>query len=352
MSYKPRTSRNSLPDQDKLTADTLESFFGAGCWKWAVDDIPSTANRLQVRNQNTVAKPQDVDRYALAYTREDPVPAIVVTNDGSKGGPRLLVDGSTRTEGCLRAMSAAKRALIIPQFVLNVDPDNLDEVTMGQLLMLGVSLNAKNGTPMTLRNISEVLSVAVPDEASISSNALAAMLHVSPSTIQRVRTLRAAESRAERLDVEGVSALSLSHLVLLGQKEPKISDQIFKGITTLVMRARLSTNEMKVLFKDVEASLNDKDRMGVIARWERECADRIAGRAARPTAVRRLQLLLGQLERIDPKAMVENNAALFDANLARMYTARDKLDEMIKAQTATMRARGPIPAPTFSDSKR
>ena len=352
---KPKTSYNSLEPQDQLTCDIIEEFLGERSWRLFEDDpIPSTANRLQVRNQKEVARPVDVDRFSLAYQRENPVPAIVVTSDGSEGGPRLLIDGSTRAEGRLRATTVMKWPAQIRQFVLNVDPDRLDDVTRGQLYMLGLALNGTNGTPMTLRNIADVLTIAVPHEDNISAAALAAMVRCSPSTIVRVRDLRKAEARAERLgipieakgdDDKGGVTLSDSHLVMLGQKEQKISDRIYADVVQLVRQAKLSTNEMKVLFSDLQASYDDKSRLATITRWRKENSDRIAGRATRPTAARRLVLVLGQLEAIDIKSTVETQPALFDTNLGRLYAAKDKIEEMIKAQLETSHSRGPVTVP-------
>lgn len=338
---------SSLAAQDQLTAKILEEWFGEKCWRFFEEDsIPNTANRSQVRDQNLVAKPADVDKLSLAYQREQPVPAIVVTNDGSKGSPRIVIDGSTRAQGRLQACKLMKWQVTIPQFVLNIDPDEMDEITEARMRLCGLALNDEHGTPMTVRNISAVLAASMPDESSMSAATLAAMVRCSPSTVERMRQLRKAEARAVELDVV-TDGLNDSALVMLGAKEQKISNKIFEEVVKIVRQAKLSTVEMTALFKDIQTSHDDQSRMGTIRRWQRENADRIAGRAARPTGVGRLRLVLGQLESIDPKAMAESDPALMEANLDRLMKGRDWFDTAIKTAQGTMRARGPVPPVPF-----
>lgn len=348
---KPKTVISSLTPENQLVAQILEEWFGEKCWRFFEDDgIPNTANRSQVRDQNLVAKPADVDKLSLAYQREQPVPGIVVTNDGSKGSPRIVIDGSTRSQGKLQACKVMKWPATIPQFVLNIDPDELDEITEARMRLCGLALNAPHGTPMSIRNISSVLMASLPDESSMSAATLAELARCSPSTVERARQFRRAEARAAELNVD-TDGMADSSLVILGQKDQKISNKIFEEVVKLVRQAHLSTAEMRTLFKDLQSSYDDASRMGTIRRWQRECADRIAGRAGRPTDAARLRLLLGQVATIDPKALAESDPALMEGNLDRLLGLRDWADAAVKAAQGTMRARGPVPVVPFTTGR-
>ena len=352
---KPKTVLSSLEPQDQLKVAIVEEFFGKNSssnqvWRWYPDEpVPSIANRFQVRDGDLVAKPSDVDKFSRAYQDGNPVPAIVTTMDGSKGSPRKVVDGSTRSEGMIQAAKAMKVAATIPTIMIMVDPDNMDLSTERNLYLLGTALNGDNGTPMTLRNISRVLTFALPDEDTLSAASLAKLLRVSDSTVQRARALRRAEARAAELDItlsDEDRALSESAVALLGQKDAKISDEIFRAVVSLTLRARLSTPEMKQLFREIESSGDDAVRKSTIKRWESENADRIEGRAARPTGGRRLMLLLGQVVKISAESTVPRDASLVDANLRRLDEVQDKLDEIRKLHLAKARTHGPaVPTP-------
>jgi len=286
---RPITRYESLAPQHQLVADKLRLFditWESGFYERG--PIPDPANRLQVRTKTpSLSK---IQAYRLGWERGDPFPGVVRTADGA------LVDGWARVEGALLATDVNT----IPQFVIDVTSGDIEPAVLANLKMFATAINQRNGEIMPLANVAAVLLEAAPDK---TIKAIAASLHCSESTVQRALAARKAMDRIASLgiELEDDDRITISHLVLLGGWDAVLENEVYTKFVTLTQAASLSSNEIKMVYRELKSLHTDEERMAILDREEANSRDRIAGHGTRPTGAGIVRRLLGQIRKFEDR---------------------------------------------------
>jgi hypothetical protein len=286
---------------------------------------------VQVRQEEEPPS-SSIDKYVLAFERGDAVPPVVFTADG------YLVDGRRRNMG----MERIKGATTIPALVIDVIYSKAPEPVVNNVKQLALRLNMTHGDKMNARNIADVLFETSPDD---EPRVIAARLKVSPNTVHRVLAMRRAAERAERnhVDIEDTSRVSASHLAILGQKEKQLTEPVFTGVLTVSRDARLSTNEMQDLIREVGQAGSEQEKLAVIAQSVKLNQERINGLADRPTGgparVLRLYGMLRAAVGENPELLVVHDQDSSEDYLRKLNLMIDWLNKIGQAQVVADRSR-------------
>lgn len=321
------TTVASLPAEEQASGRLIEDSGFTSWYYLDYKDLPPEGQYIQVRDTKFLAPPMEVAKYHLAYANGDILPAIIVTEDG------FLVDGNTRRAGAMKAGLTG-----LPTFVLRLNYTEAPEPVRKRLVMLATRANQINGRQMTRQNVEAIIRYVADDEDTPKT--LAAKLNCSPATVAGVLALRRGMNRAERLEVERGS-LTLSHLKVLGQKEPKLNDPVFVALMMLVRDARMSVKEMGEICSRLEHLPTDKAKLDLLADERRLATDRIRGIADRPSAAGVVRRALGGIRKHSeaPDRAVEENPELVGRYLAELYETQAVIGKIIAAQSAVEHSR-------------
>jgi hypothetical protein len=246
--------KNSLPDYAKPVADKIERLG----FKWEFDyefpvPDPDKTQRVQIRNEDHIAKPADVNVYAAAMKRGDKFPPGVVTKDGR------FVDFNTR------AKAAHKLGWPhFPAFVINVDYGAATDSERERVQLLGASFNTTHGKRLD-RNELAMNIYHVANSPDWTAERVAALLGISQSTVNAIFAQARAERRAQTLGVAFNGSVTASSRALLGQRSDKLTDPPFKAIAKLAQDAGLTHGELRDLCNRVqEAQGSDAEKVAVV----------------------------------------------------------------------------------------
>lgn len=286
--------------------------------------LAERGKRLQVRDTAELAPRNEVARYMQAIKRGDLLPPVILTRDG------YLVDGHTRTE-------AARQAGwdYFPAFELDVNFEGAPDAMIKQLITLGAASNLTHGRGMSRKNIQQVIRMV--QNPGDQAKDIAKKLHVPTYTVQSVMNVAKTVERAQRLgvDIGDESSPGGSHLALLGGRNVRYTDLVFKEFLTLMRDARYTVKDTKELGDRLEALGTEQDKLNLLARERQARSDVIAGAADKPRLSARLRQSLGfaLANREVPGNLVEIGSQQTREDHRRvLYDTRDLIDKVIAMQ--------------------
>lgn len=245
-------SRNSLTDQDRTVASTVE--VEAWLQRRGVKYAPATAIPLhlvdakrslanQARKDALVS--DSVERYVVGFKKGDPFPPIVCYAVGNK---LVIVDGNNR-------FAAAKKAG--QEFILGIV---IDELTPSDLIqLLTVEANARHGKvePLEWRVKQAIGLIGLGRSLEESAEAAG----VSATQLRNAKKAYDADHRARLLKIFGFSDLSTTAKMYLSALR---DDPVFKAASILVVGRKLSVEQVMQLVRDVKAARSESERLDVI----------------------------------------------------------------------------------------
>jgi hypothetical protein len=258
--------KNSLPDYAKPVADKIEKLG----FKWEFDyefpvPDPDKTQRVQIRNEDHIAKPADVNVYAAAMKRGDKFPPGVVTKDGR------FVDFNTR------AKAAHKLGWPhFPAFVINVNYGAATESERERVQLLGASFNTTHGKRLDRNELAMNIRF-VANNPDWTAERVAALLGISQATVNALFAQARAEQRAKRLGVTLNGSVTASNKAILGQRSEKLTDAPFKAIAMLAQDAGLTHGELRDLCNRVQVvEGSEAERVAVVEKERGARAAQIA----------------------------------------------------------------------------
>jgi hypothetical protein len=319
-------NKADLPPYAQAYVTRIEEF--GFRWKFVAEHrLGDIGRRVQIRDDEKVAPPSEVSRYAQAMRRGDQMPPVVLTADN------YMVDGNTRTEA---ANKLGWRTF--PAFELDVSFHNAPDSIKRQLQYLGGGFNLTHGRGMNTANITHLVeSLSLEDD---TPRELARRLHLPESTASTVLNASKARKRATRLNIKLNGKLTNSHLKLFGAKSQLFTDPVFAQFILLTQDARLSIQATTDLAKRLQAAGTEAERLEVLREERNGYHDIIVGGATSPSRAAQLRRSLGFLiGQDDPDVLAELEPSAADTHMKTMVAAARRLTEVIEAQQKIERSR-------------
>jgi hypothetical protein len=247
------TSRQSLPDYAKPTADKIERLG----FRWEFDyeypvPEPDKTQQVQVRDAEHLAPQPEVTKYAAAMKRGDKFPPGVVTRDGR------YVDFNTR------AKAAHKLGWPhFPVFILNVNYAAATESERERVQLLAASFNTTHGNRLTRAELTYNVRM-VAGNPDWTPEQVAKLLGITNGTVGAIFAQFRAEQRARQLGVPLNGAVTDSNKGILGQRSPKFTDRPYREIVRLTQDAGLTSHELRDLCNRVLAAGTEDEQVGVV----------------------------------------------------------------------------------------
>lgn len=313
-------SKKDLPGTAQVVVDRVE-LLGHG-WSYAASrPLADTARRVQVRDEEALAPPREVAKYAQLLRKGVRMPPVIITRDG------YLVDGSTRTE------AARKIGLVtFPAVILDVNYENAPETMVHDLIILGAAFNLSHGRGMSAANVERVIAQVADEDDSPAE--LARKLGISSSTATTVINMMKARKKAAALGVKLDESLSISHLKLLGGKLAKYTDPVMRELMLLTQDAKLSTPDAVSLCRRLEALSTEPARLEALEAERASYAEVINGDGnPQPSRAAKLRQALGYLiKQSDPARLIEMAPAARANHVRVLDAASRQLQAVIAAQ--------------------
>lgn len=312
-----------LPDEARTTAALIKRVG----FSWELDQrypTPEVDKRVQVRLVNHNAPGAEVAKYAAAYQRNDPLPPIVVTQDG------FVLDGNTRVGALHKAKIPVVSALI-----LDANYEDADEVTNARFRALGAAFNLRHGRGIDRVETTNAI-IAVVAGGDYTAERIAALLGVSSGLVNGVIAEQKARSRAGRLGVHVNGSVPVSMLRRLGQAP--INDEPFRRMLKLTQDAGLSASELNELVRKVKDAGSDEKALELIDAERAERHSQISEYSAfgrsKPKGPSQLRQHLGFVLKHaeEPQKLVDHNPTTAPGHIKTLDTAIATLSKVRELQ--------------------
>lgn len=243
-----------------------------------LDQFDLEASRTQ-QGRKQIVLPDTIERYTLAMIAGDEFPAVVAYA-GRRG--YILLDGVQR----LHAAKDAERAAF--------DLYRVDETDTYVLERLRRTLNVTNGVPLTMAELLEHGMYLVRTYNRFA-NEVAADLRIPVARLRNYMKIQERKARLATVTAKGTRWDRLTDTAIddLGKIQ---SDRVLREATSLVSEARIATDDVIRLVKDVNEKRSEDEQLAAISEWRarpeiRERA-RVASRGHKPAPqTARMELL-------------------------------------------------------------
>jgi hypothetical protein len=287
---------------------------------------PKNVRRVQVRELSRYAPKETVQRFAVQMT-VTPFPPIVVTRDG------WLVDGNTR----LGAKVLQKADMFYPAIVLDVDYEGAARKQQNLLHALAATLNCNGGEQLKTDEIREVSARLI--ELGWKTEQIARAIGLPQAKVTEVRKETEATERMRRVGLSPNGQPKGPSLRALGGKDVQtLTDQPFRELAELSMKAGLNAGEINAAAKDALKTGSEAGQLGVIKTMRAEMEDRIREKdltgEANSSASRQLRPHLGFVVKFagSEQELVETYPSAIEAHVERLKSAITVLTEVLRLQ--------------------
>lgn len=314
----PRGARASQPNKWATIIAEIERL--GLTWQldpqYDLDRLDIVERRIQVRSNEHVAPKDTVSRFAIQMAHSE-FPPIVVTEDG------WVVDGNTRKEA-----KRKRGEKFHPAFVLGLEHDTCTAQQRNLLTILGATLNASNGLPLT--NTERRKSAEAMIAENWKTEQIARALGIPPNAVVQIKREIDARAKLDRVDAKVNGSMSLPGLRALGTKDAlDLNDVPYRDLATLAKDAGLNFNEIRDAAKEIKAIGSDHMAVALVAEKREEMRDRIASHAltgnGRPPNSAILRVRLGYV-----LAFAGKEAELVERNEAAAEKHVEVLDAAIR----------------------
>lgn len=282
--------------------------------QYDLDQLDIAARRIQVRDNEHVAPKDTVSRFAIQMAHSE-FPPIVVTQDG------WVADGNTRTEA-----KRKRGEKFHPAFVLGIAHENCTEQQKNLLTILGATLNASNGLPLT--NTERRKSAEAMIAENWKTDQIARALGIPPNAVVQIKREIDARAKLDRVDAKINGSMSVPGLRALGTKDAlELNDAPYRDLAILAKDAGLNFTEIRNAAKEIKAIGSDHMAVALVAEKREEMRDRITSHAltgnGRPPNSAILRIRLAYLANFDGKEveLVEKNEAAAEKHIEVLDSA-------------------------------
>jgi hypothetical protein len=300
--------------------------FSAGIVNQYDLDGLSAERRIQVRDSNHF-EPSHQVRWMVQQMSHTPLPPPVVTRDA------WVVDGNTR----IRARKERKERFS-PVIVVDVAYEAADQETRLKLEILGATLNADNGTPLTAQERQRVALRAFASLDLLPEHYERA-LGLSARDVVSIKQERAARDRIQKIGLDVNGHIRPPVLRALGRQAIlNLNDEPYKQLVNLTMEAGLTAGEATDLAKLAKETGSDVAAVDALSNHRADLADRIVQQRLtghpHPSATGQLRRNLGYLRQFagSASALVEHNPAAIATHVELVTEARDVLNAVLELQ--------------------
>jgi len=227
-----------------------------------LDTLDIATRRVQVRENEHVAPKDTVRRFSVQMGQSE-FPPIIVTSDC------WVVDGNTRKEA-----KRLRDEKFHPAFVLDIVYATASEHELNLLRILGATLNASNGLPLTAAERRKSV------EAMISENwkgeQIARALGVNQGVVTKIRRELDAQAKIQRLRIPMDVSVSMAGLRALGTPDVlALNDKPYGELAVLAKDAGLGFNEIREIAKEMRETGSDAGALEIVGEKRTEMRDRI-----------------------------------------------------------------------------
>lgn len=325
-----RGARGSAASPPKWGAVTLEidrlglSYHLEPQYDLAQIDI--VHRRIQVRENEHVAPKETVHRFSVQMAHSE-FPPIVVTADS------FVVDGNTRTEA-----KQVRGERFHPAYVLDIVYETASEHERNLLTILGSTLNATNGLPLTAAERRKSVEAMIQEDWR--SEQIARALGIAQGQITQIKREIDARARLERVNAAVNGGLSKTCQRALGTGEVlALNDDPYREVAQLAHEAGLNHNEIREIAKAARETGSDEKALEYLAEKRAEMQGRIVQHSltgnGRPPVSAILRIHLAYvLKFVDREAsLVERNPDVIERHLALLDATIKVLTRVKELQT-------------------
>jgi hypothetical protein len=321
---------NAMPIEARAAQEQLEAYGFKSRYVPAYELAQlSPERRLQVRDSHK-AEGFANKRLAAQYGNQlkhgvDGWPPIIVTED------KWLVDGNTRTGGCLTVERP-----VFPALVVEGEYGKMPPAQRFRLESLFGTINQKNGARLSPSELNDYLKHQVRNGAT--KEQLEQRYGVSQSAISNAQREVRFEKRADEVGYDNDDIKStVKRELARGPIMDNLSNEEFKAFTTLSIDAGLEPKEISETFKEIRAE-EPAARANKIAQLRQDNEERIVnlqttGKAAQGNA-QQLRRYLGWIVKFtdSPHELIETNPDVIDKHTEAIETAITVLQGVLNAQ--------------------
>jgi hypothetical protein len=252
--------------------------------QYDLDKLDIADRRIQIRENEHVAPKETVSRFAIQMSHSE-FPPIIVTSDA------WVVDGNTRKEA-----KKERGEKFHPAFVLDIEHDKATEHERHLLTILGATLNATNGLPLTAQERRKSVEAMVQE--NWKNEQIARALGVASSVVTQIKRELDANAKLQRVRVSMNGAMTTTGLRALGTPDVlALNDAPYRDLAVLSKDAGLGFNEIREVAKKMKETGSDEGALAVVAETRAEMRERIGHHAltgnGKPPAAAMLRARLG-----------------------------------------------------------